>query len=1437
MSVLKKKRIIKLSLISTAAIASVGTISSYVGLSESNSNFSKVSDSRNDARATDSKTTASSGDSDVYTKFTKNSNTIDNTKMTLYPFDMTTKTSESKSSDTSYDTSKAIIPTILQNTAYDDTNNTGYATFVKYDKKDAIAKFTSVNTIDADNSTTTESKISKYAGQASWVVTSDDLIKLAYKAVNSNDLNDTTNYTLTFKSMLFSTGGNDSPPSLFVVASIKKSNDNNDSINGSYLFQINWSNANFTKVPSSDQSKNNAGYYRLAARLSSGTDFIDYNYLVMDAISTNTMQALYLPKISNGGAEVNDGKYVTVSNSLFGSSSSSSTAHNIIIKNYSGSMDKDKTYVPIYANRINSKFFFVYQVNDGSLSKNSLLLIKSNQLTDTANSDVEISTAESNFNKLDLSKLSSSSTASTNTSFKTNIYYKANSGGATDNINFVVSVPGQSQYLYANLEVNSFQFTTNPTVYDGYTSGGFISQVIPYYSLNSNDISGYYALTSTNQVISLDTNFKLVKVIYDFNSSYYQLGNIYKIYTIPGEASNIWYAQMTDGTFAKMSGSTLVGQWDKLNSITYYEKTVDFTIKSQDQVDSSVFFRKVVNDSNNGFDSNFLSFLGSSTAWKSFLDYDVNSVDPQVNGTPSVTVKIFNQDNAEGYYFKKDDVAATNPLNQKGNNTLVLQFYQNLRKINNGVLTSESKQVLIGSYTYTFYYGAAKINGQVAGSYTYNDYSNYQSQTKLSIPQYVLDMYPSKIASLITSKDSEYTNFINSFLSMQNIVSPIITASGNDTNGTLTVNVTVPYSWASDDSSSADTNKSWVFTFGTSSSPFFKSNPFGFTDSTNTVSNASVTPIDSTYAANKDNATKMSTLTNKYSTQLASKVSKIDLYNDFLVLGSAFSNTSYISSGLIIPITADNVDQYMTVVPDDANGSVYISITFPKIGNDTDYVVSFTTPSIFMKDAAASQSVYFSWKSGSNIDLSKFITNNSSSKAINDINASSVGQIINTTTNKSDLIQLLGSFATFSSYYANLITQSKLTVSATWDDKQGYLNISLNPSNGTTIPGLDSSTFLTMTFYGFKTNDSGTSNISTLETTSNFNFGNYSADNSKSASSVTESDILASGLLSGNSNLSSWISSGLASLSLTPSDSTGTLQVSVTLKNYSESNTISPSKTFTTNIGGFAVTGQNTNMIVWKTNTDSTLSGKLPSALIEAATSGEYSDGLPNVYLNRLRFFANISSVLNSQLTANPGMVTTLTMQGDDNQGTLTVSAIIVQNGISTVYSSTISGLATTPSLQPTVTFNYTDSSNNPVLTSLKSQVPSSISTNNSDLLKLFTISSSSPNYRTNIDLTYNDIGGNLTIKVTVYDSSNNVLSTATQTYTGFKTVVDNSKTTNWTYVAISIVIPVLVLMIPIFSYGFIQQRRDIRAISRKLDSRLKEEQERERRLRLKIVK
>ncbi|CRH79380.1 Uncharacterised protein [Chlamydia trachomatis] len=57
-------------------------------------------------------------------------------------------------------------------------------------------------------------------------------------------------------------------------------------------------------------------------------------------------------------------------------------------------------------------------------------------------------------------------------------------------------------------------------------------------------------------------------------------------------------------------------------------------------------------------------------------------------------------------------------------------------------------------------------------------------------------MYPSQIVSLINSSssgDSDNYNFITTFLNMQNIVNPTITASGDDISGTLTINVAVPY--------------------------------------------------------------------------------------------------------------------------------------------------------------------------------------------------------------------------------------------------------------------------------------------------------------------------------------------------------------------------------------------------------------------------------------------------------------------------------------------------------------------------------------------------------------------------------------------------------------------------------------------------------------------
>ncbi|MDE7099826.1 MAG: hypothetical protein K2N99_01215, partial [Malacoplasma sp.] len=113
----------------------------------------------------------------------------------------------------------------------------------------------------------------------------------------------------------------------------------------------------------------------------------------------------------------------------------------------------------------------------------------------------------------------------------------------------------------------------------------------------------------------------------------------------------------------------------------------------------------------------------------------------------------------------------------------------------------------------------------------------------------------------------------------------------------------------------------------------------------------------------------------------------------------------------------------------------------------------------------------------------------------------------------------------------------------------------------------------------------------------------------------------------------------------------------------------------------------------------------------------------------------------------------------------------------------------------------------------------------------LFTISDSSPNYITSIDLSYDDFGGTLTINITVKDTSGIELASNSRTYTGFSTVKDTSKGTNWGIVAAAIIVPLVVLLIPVLLVGQIQQRRNMKAIAKRLSSRLKEEQDRERRL------
>ena len=1436
-------------------------------------------------------------------EFVKNENDASKlTGITIAPTDFDASTSASTAATgttgqqttqqqqtTGQKTNQIKKPSILQNIANDDANKTGFAQVVTYNGKQAVAMFLASNVTDTAQSTTqdgasgssgTASTTTYHAGGVRWIVTADNLITQFKKYTGNNGASgaattgttsaNNNDYTVTIKSILFSAGGNTSPPSLFVIANIVSSTSSKDATNkdtttnshdGSYLFQINW----LTTTSSSISGDKSAGSYRLAAILSNGSGYVNYNYLVMEGVSTNTMQVLSLPDSLNStngqsqqqpsGSTANNQtytiNYVTVSNSLFNdmSTGGSATASTITISNFSSFVESNATYRPIYANRINSRFFFIFQKDNGFNNSNSLLFVRSDQLTDLSNTAITIDGTKNNANFTNIggNGLSNQSTITagltsatkTESEFKTNIYYNANSGPTSvANINLLLSLPDQSQQVYAVFDAISFTFTVNPTVYNSAPANdGFIYQVVPYYSLNSFNISGYYALTSTNKVYQLDTNFSYVKTMYDFNSSVFNVGNIYNIYTIPADNTGIWYAQMSDGTFAQMSNSTLLGQWDKLEANPSYEKPASFTILSQNEVNNSIFFRKVVNTAGNGFDSDFLNFISGNTIWQSFLKLDNSTLDGRLpsGSTASVSVSIYNYKNGDtqnnSYYFN-----STNPLLKPNQtNTITLVFTQNLRQISASGSIDASKQqsVIIGSATYTFYYGDGKINNNSPQSITYSSYDNFRNSTKMTIPAYVLNMYPTDIANQVSQTDTKNANlnsFVNYFLNMENIYNPNISLSGNNTNGVLTINVSVPYIW-SNNSGSVTQNATWVFTFGTASSPFFNYNPFGYSGTGSNTSNASVTPVDDSFASDAANANIISNLKNKYATMLPSQVSKEQYYNDFLELGSAFTNQSYLNNGEIVLPTTDS-DNNITIVPNDLNGNAFVSITFPKIGPQSDQTFSFTTPSIFMTDSTASQSVYFAWKSNVTTIAD---SNNTQISTLTASNIASTLAASNTT--KNNILAMLNNFAVFSDYYANMIVQNKIKVSAAYDDSKGFLNISLAPVNNISIPGINTND-LNMTFTGFKTQTNGTSNtnIKTANQTSGFSFGTYSADSNVSPSSITQTDLLSSDLLKKNTNLATWVQSGLATINLTPSNLTGVLKVDVTLKNYVDGSNITPLKTFSINIGGFAKTSQSTNMIVWKTNASQSLTNQLPSTLVNNATSGEYANTASNansVNLARLKYFANLSSDFDAALTSNPNSVTNFTMLPDDDKGTLTLSAVINQSGVSTVYSDTITGLKTSPSLEPTIAFNVTDTSNSVALTNLREMSPSQISINNSDLLQLFSINNSSDNYLTSIALNYDDYKGTLDVTVTVTDpTSNTQLATANQSYSGFVVTKDTSKGTNWGIVAAAIVVPFVVLLLPVFLYGYIQNRKDRKAIANRLSVRLQEEQDREKRRR-----
>ena len=1322
---------------------------------------------------------------------------------------------------------------IAQHTEYD-LENTGYATFTssKTTKNGATAsgtttvdQITKFQTMDAFSTGNTKtSNVSTYAGQVAWNIKSSDLAKLVDKlnGVNnggsgSGGSSTTTSTTVELKAMLFSVGGYGFHKSLFVLG---RATTNSTGGGGSpfatssgqtaqdYLFQINWEDQTI------GSTTHKAGDYRLVAKLPSGTNF---NQIVLEATSTHTMQVLAVPDISVSSSSSREQRnssqtvtYVNVDNKNFENPSSGITGTKTISLDTSKNFENSKTYKPKYASRIGSNIFLIYQDSSKTLGDKSIVLAKSQSIASTGNNAAITFDKIENIDLTSMNEPSASANANqpTTTNFLINTLYNNNTNNPI--FDFVIT-SDKNKYIHSTLNFN--EFTIERKTLEGYTYKNPIIKLVGRYQANGSVPIGYYGLTSDNKVILLKTDFSLEEnsLLFDFAQSTISFGNIYSIYTKISDAS--WYALMTNGKFAKFSNDTLLGQWDELSKQESYELPIRFNIKSQNEVSSSILFKEVAENDGNSYSSTFLQYLQGSNTYNDFLNVDLNSLDPRLNGAlPVIKVEVLdtNTNTGGGSGSGKDATPSwTEEQKQSKQYPVTLVFKQVLRKISSSGVVSPaegegSKTIELGRYTYTF-------NNAVSTIKVNND----KNAEDFSMPSYVLNMYPSDIVAKLQKSVSnsenetiEDKNFLNFFVKIENVSGATYSFVGNDVNGTLSITISAPLLW---DSQGPQENFVQTYEFGSDGDPFFNYNPFG--KDANGQFNDRVTPIDENYVklAETDQTakTKLDNLKAIYSSVLPSSLSKQDYLKNFLDLGVSFNNPQYQANGLITMPENDNI----VVVPNDIEGKAFVQITFPNIGPKNNYKVSFETPAIFATNPSASQPVYFAWKTNDQVQLPS-----QTSTGVSTAKASTYAAMINGSSGTS-LLDILKIFADYSSYYTNLILSGGIKVVAKYNDGYGILNIDLVLQNGTQIPGING-TSISNTFNGFNTTSGSTSDGTIEVEKQTFTFGTYNGDKNKAASSITEADL--SSVLPAN-----WETLKVknnAVLTLTPSNSTGILQVSVTLSNYLTENTVLNSKTFTTTIPGFKVSNQSTNLITWKTN-DNFGKDKFPSAVKSEILSDVGGNVTAIDYnYNVLTRVATISSELNQELKSKPELVGPVSLIENNVDGTLSVNTSIKIDGVTQPFSTVITGLKGTAysySLQFKVS---AEGEGNASLTNLRKLLPSQITADNENLLSLFSIEASD-NLTKEISLASDDFSGTLTIGLKITDSQNGtVLMQETRTYGGFAKQNYTQEGTNWGIVVIGLVVPIIVLSIPLVLINVLQTRRDMKKIQKRLATRLNEE-------------
>lgn len=926
----------------------------------------------------------------------------------------------------------------------------------------------------------------------------------------------------------------------------------------------------------------------------------------------------------------------------------------------------------------------------------------------------------------------------------------------------ILSSKNTTNYLYATISSSMFSGSSVAT-FNKITSieKAYIVSVNPLYTSNLT-IDGYVALLSTNKAVKISSDFSSITLLYDFSTLNATTSKlIFNVFTIPGDVN--WYAQMTDGKIIQFNGSNLIGELGSTTVNNRTENSANVSLLLSSEIPSEVLFQKVSDNDGSDASQTFKDYIKNNVL--SFLS--IKSYDTAF-GIPSfdATVKSVTKDSDNNY-------------------SVSIQFTQNLRKIANGnIVTTSPTSVVIASQTYTFT----------------NANSSITVKSKDSIPAAITSKLPSEITS----------NYITSILNFNNVGNYTITLEPNDAKGILNVQVKSDAVWVD---GSLKTNYIQNVTVGSEDAPYFKVDLFNGLSS-------SIDLVTDDYLNKTENATLKTTLTNKYSSTLPSEVTATNIIDDFLVFGAAFNSTQLIANGLIQKPTENNVQLY----PMDSEGKLYVIVTIPKIGDQTNVTYSFDVASLFKKDFTTNHNVYLNFLSNDSVLEKKYtVTTGGSSTetALKTLTPSSIVSLINS--NKSLLFYFMDMSNYVFNILANLVDNSSneavLTIAPS--DPLGTITFTINFKQQ--IPGLDSS--YSCIFSGFttaNTNLSGKPNQMP-----GFSWGTLT---STALNGKKPADITSDYLVQNQSSLFVYVNNSNQlnhEINVTPLNGSGAVLVTITFYDWWENQTINgeqqsvklAQKTFSTVLkNGLSQSKEPINSVVWKsfyelTLTNSTYTASTASNAVALINSAASTD------LEKLKLLTNLSDYLSSNIESaiktDPSALS-LSIVPNDTEGTLSIYSTIKVDGETYNYSNVLSGFNLVGANYSVTLAQETSDA----VAALKNSVPSDLTTEQIESLINVSIGNG---LTKNVQVSYDDLKGTVSVTVNLYKDGQ-VVATTTRDYSGFKTSSITYNGTNVLIVVSAVIIPIVLLLTPILYISLFKNRRDIKRISKVLDKRLSEQ-------------